>query len=382
MAIIASLIGRRRQSFTEKLVQMPWGLVIVVTILCVIGLFMLYSAAAGNFDPWASKQLVRFAIGMVLMLGIATVPIRFWYRASYVIYALALILLVVVKFQGSIGMGAQRWLDFGFVRVQPSEIMKYALIMALARFFDQRGSDGASQWLALVIPLILLAAPVGLIAVQPDLGTAVILIMACGMIFFTIGISWWVLGGGILTLIAAAPLVWHYLHDYQKARVLVFLDSSRDPLGTGYNIIQSKIAIGSGGWTGKGFMQGTQSHLNFLPEKQTDFIFTMLGEEFGFLGAIFVLCLYGIVLLYGYRIVSRVASRYARIVAIGIIGFMFLSIFVNVGMVMGMIPAKGVPLPFLSYGGTSLVVTLCGMGLLMNLWIHRDARLGAGGVED
>ena len=382
MAIIASLIGRRRLSLGEKLASMPWGLVMIVTMISAIGLMMLYSAAGGNLEPWALKQMIRFAIGFVLMLAIATVPIRFWYSASYFIYAFALILLIVVKFQGSIGMGAQRWLDIGLVRVQPSEIMKFALIMALGRFFDQRGNDGSGQWFTMVVPVLLLLAPVGLIVVQPDLGTAMILIMACGMIFFVIGISWWILGGGLLSMVAIAPVAWHYLHDYQRARILVFLDSSRDPLGTGYNIIQSKIAIGSGGWTGKGFLQGTQSHLNFLPEKQTDFIFTMLGEEFGFLGSLFVLILYAILLYYGYRIVSRVSSRYARIVAIGIVGFMFLSIFVNIGMVMGMIPAKGVPLPFLSYGGTSLVVTLCGMGLLMNLWIHRDARLGPGGVED
>ena len=382
MAIVASLIGRRRMSLGEKMAQVPWGLVIIVTVISAIGLMMLYSAAGGNLEPWAMKQMIRFAIGFVLMLAIATVPIRIWYRSSYFIYGFALILLIIVKFQGSIGMGAQRWLDIGFVRVQPSEIMKFALIMALGRFFDQRSNEGAGQWLTLMIPVLLLLAPVGLIVVQPDLGTAMILIMASGMIFFVIGISWWFLGGGLLVMVAIAPVAWHYLHDYQRSRILVFLDSSRDPLGTGYNIIQSKIAIGSGGWFGKGFLQGTQSHLNFLPEKQTDFIFTMLGEEFGFLGSSFVLLLYAVLLYNGYRIVSRVSSRYAKIVAIGIIGFMFLSIFVNVGMVMGMIPAKGVPLPFLSYGGTSLVVTLCGMGLLMNLWIHRDARLGPGGVED
>ncbi|MCX8500705.1 MAG: FtsW/RodA/SpoVE family cell cycle protein, partial [Alphaproteobacteria bacterium] len=235
MAIVASLIGRRRMSLGEKMAQVPWGLVIIVTIISAIGLLMLYSAAGGNLEPWAMKQMIRFAIGFVLMLAIATVPIRIWYRSSYFIYGLALILLIGVKFQGSIGMGAQRWLDIGLVRVQPSEIMKFALIMAIGRFFDQRGNEGSGQWLGLMIPVLLLLAPVGLIVVQPDLGTAMILIMASGMIFFVIGISWWFLGGAFLFMVAIAPVAWHYLHDYQRSRILVFLDSSRDPLGTGYN---------------------------------------------------------------------------------------------------------------------------------------------------
>ena len=382
MAIVASLIGRRRYSLGDKFTQIPWGLVAIVCCLSLIGFAMLYSAAGGKLEPWAGKQMVRFSIGVVLMIWIATTPIRVWLRLAYVIYGIALALLVAVKLQGTVGMGAQRWLEFGTFRLQPSEVMKLALVLAVARFFDQRGSDHSGNYLQLTIPLLLLLMPVVLTAMQPDLGTSLIMIIASGAIVFAIGLSWWILGGGILLLLTAAPFAWQYLHDYQKARILVFLNPSRDPLGTGYNIIQSKIALGSGGIFGKGYMLGTQSHLNFLPEKQTDFIFTMLGEEFGILGCLLVLFLFSGLLWYGFHIVSRGTSRFARIVALGITTFIFLNLFINVAMVMGMIPAKGVPLPFLSYGGSSLVVTLIGIGLLMNCWIYREVRLGPGGVDD
>jgi rod shape determining protein RodA len=374
--------SRRAMTLGQKLWQVNWILVLILSALSAIGFAMLYSASNGQLSPWADKQMLRFVFGFFAMIGIAIIDIRLLMRSAYTLYGIALILLFVVNLQGTVGMGAQRWLGLGFFQLQPSEVMKLTLVMALARYFHGASVEDAGRVFFLAPPLALVLVPVALVAKQPDLGTALMLTMASAALLFACGVRWWkfaILGAAAA---AAAPVAWNFLHDYQKARVLVFLDPSRDRLGAGYHIIQSKIAVGSGRIAGKGFLLGTQSHLNFLPEKQTDFIFTMLAEEFGMIGSIALLGLYMLVIIYGYAIAFRSTSQYGRLVALGVVTFVFLSVFINVAMVMGLIPAKGVPLPLVSYGGTSLVVTMAGFGLLMNAWVHRDIRIGRGGVGE
>jgi rod shape determining protein RodA len=371
-------ISYRRQTMPllAKLWQINWSLVVLLLVLAFIGFAMLYSAAGGSLEPWAARQIARAAMGMLLMVIVAVIDIRFWMRWAYVGYLAAFLMLVAVQIQGSVGMGAQRWLDLGVTQVQPSEIMKITLVLALARWFHGATIEDVGRIPFLVVPLVLVAAPVALVLKQPDLGTALMLLMGTAGMLWVVGVRWWKFTLGLAGVIAAVPLGWNFLRDYQKARVLTFLDPTRDPLGAGYHIIQSKIALGSGAMFGKGVLQGTQSHLNFLPEKQTDFIFTMFAEEFGMAGSLTLLGLYLLMMVYGYAIAFRSSSQFGRLVAIGIVTAVFLAMFINIAMVMGMIPAKGSTLPMVSYGGSSLVVTMIGFGLLINVWVHRDVRIG------
>jgi rod shape determining protein RodA len=380
VALGATLGGfnRREMSITQKLWQINWGLVLLVSALACIGFAMLYSAAGGNFEPWAMRQIIRFGFGLVAMIAVAVIDIRQWMRWAYVFYALGILLLIGVAVQGHVGGGAQRWLSVGPLQLQPSEVMKIALVLTLARYFHSASVEDAGRIFFLVPPALLVLLPVGLVAKQPDLGTALMLCMGSAAILFMVGVRWWKFALGFVGVCAALPVAWNFLHDYQKARVLTFLDPTRDPLGSGYHIIQSKIALGSGALFGKGFLQGTQSHLDFLPEKQTDFIFTMLAEEFGMVGSLTLIALYMLLMVYGYAIAFRSTSQFGRLVALGMVTTVFLAVFINMAMVMGMIPAKGVPLPLVSYGGTSMIVTMMGFGLLMNVWVHRDTRIGRG----
>ena len=367
---------RQGMSLLQKIWQINWSLVVLLLALAGIGFAMLYSAAGGSLEPWAMRQIARAALGLVLMLLVALVDLRFWMRWAYAGYLGALVMLVAVELQGSIGMGAQRWLDLGVTQVQPSEIMKITLVLALARWFHGASIEDVGRIPFLVVPILMVGAPVALVLKQPDLGTALMLLMGTTGMLFVAGVRWWKFALGFAGVVAAVPLGWNFLRDYQKARVLTFLDPTRDPLGAGYHIIQSKIALGSGAMFGKGFLQGTQSHLNFLPEKQTDFIFTMFAEEFGMVGSLVLLGLYLLMMVYGYAIAFRSTSQFGRLVAIGIVTAVFLAMFINIAMVMGMIPAKGSTLPMVSYGGSSLVVTMIGFGLLINVWVHRDVRIG------
>jgi rod shape determining protein RodA len=377
-------ISYRRQgmSLLQKVWQINWSLVVLLLVLAGIGFAMLYSAAGGSLEPWAARQIARAVLGLVLMLVVALVDLRFWMRWAYAGYLGAFVMLVAVELQGSIGMGAQRWLDLGVTQVQPSEIMKITLVLALARWFHGASIEDVGRIPFLLVPLLMVGAPVALVLKQPDLGTALMLLMGTAGMLFVAGVRWWKFALAFAGVIAAVPLGWNFLRDYQKARVLTFLDPTRDPLGAGYHIIQSKIALGSGAMFGKGFLQGTQSHLNFLPEKQTDFIFTMFAEEFGMAGSLTLLGLYLLMMVYGYAIAFRSTSQFGRLVAIGIVTAVFLAMFINIAMVMGMIPAKGSTLPMVSYGGSSLVVTMIGFGLLINVWVHRDVRIGRRMNED
>jgi rod shape determining protein RodA len=375
--------GRRDQlTLVQKIISINWTLVLLLTALAAFGLTMLYSAGGGSMEPWASRQALRFGVGMVLMLTVAVIDIRIWMRFAYVGYAIGVLLLVAVEVKGSVGMGAQRWLDLGVVQLQPSEVMKIAMVMALARYFHSATVEEARGYVFLLPPILMAVLPVALIVKQPDLGGALTLLMLTAAMLWLVGMRWWKFALAFSAVVASGPIAWNFLRDYQKARILVFLDPGRDPLGAGYHIIQSKIALGSGAIFGKGFLEGTQSHLNFLPEKQTDFIFTMLAEEFGMVGSLGLLGLYFLLFAYGYAIAFRSANQYGRLIAMGIVTSVFLSVFINVAMVMGLIPAKGMALPMVSYGGTSMVVTMIGFGMLINAWVHRDVRMGRHGADD
>jgi rod shape determining protein RodA len=368
-----------RMSLGEKLREANWLLVLLVTAIAGVGFAMLYSAANASIDPWMSRQVVRFAAGLVLMLAVATVDIRIWMRHAYTIYFVAFALLVYVEVAGEIGMGAQRWIDLRFFQVQPSEIMKVALVLALARYFHGLDLDEVARPLPLIAPLALVLTPAALVLVQPDLGTAGMLILMGGALFFAAGVKLWKFAVAAIGAIGAVPIAWQFLRDYQRQRILTFLDPESDPLGAGYHILQSKIAFGSGGVFGKGFLEGTQSHLSFLPERQTDFIFTMLAEEFGLMGALGLLCLYALVIVYGYAIALKSRNHFGRLVAVGITTNLFLYVFINAAMVTGLIPVVGVPMPLISYGGTAMITVLFGIGLLMSVHIHRDVRIGQRG---
>jgi rod shape determining protein RodA len=361
----------RELRFSDKLLEINWILVGLITVICCIGFAMLYSVAAGNLEPWAGRQMVRFGIGLTIMIVVALIDIRTWISLAYPAYGASLLLLIGVETMGRMGKGAERWIDIGPFQLQPSELMKIALILALSRYLHGIHLEDVSKPTRLVPALALILIPAGLVLMQPNLGTATILVVGgCGLLFLS-GLSWKIIIPVVALGIAAVPLAWNFLHDYQRERVLTFLDPDRDPLGAGYNILQSKIALGSGGIAGKGYLQGTQSRLNFLPEKQTDFIFTVLGEEFGLLGVLLLMGLYLAVMVQGVRIALEARSHFGRLVAMGVCINFLLYILINTSMSMGLIPVVGIPLPLVSYGGTALITVLFGFGLLLSVQVHR-----------
>ncbi len=363
----------------DKLRLLNWGLVALIIAIGAIGIGLLYSAGGKSWHPWAGPQLARFAGGFAVMLALALVDIRVWLRLAYPLYAFMLVLLVVVEVMGHIGMGAQRWINLGFFVLQPSELMKIALVLALARYFHALSPEEIGNPIKLIAPALMVLAPVGLVLMQPNLGTATLLILASAAVFFTGGVRLWKFAVVIALAAVLLPVAWNHLHDYQRARLTTFLDPGADPLGAGYNILQSKIALGSGGMFGKGFGQGTQSQLQFLPEKHTDFIFVVLAEEFGLLGAMFLLFLYVLLMIYGYLIALTCRNQFGRLTAFGFTTSFFLYVFVNVAMVSGTIPVVGIPLPLVSYGGTAMLTLLASCGLLLGISIHREVRISRTG---
>jgi rod shape determining protein RodA len=362
----------------RKVLYINWVLVLLITAVCGIGFLMLYSVSGGNFDRWAGPQMERFALGMVLMFITAMVPVWFWRNMAGVAYLVGLGLLVLVEFVGATGMGAQRWIDLGFMRLQPSELMKIAMVMMLAAYYDWLDVNKVSRPLWVALPVILILIPTALVLRQPDLGTSILLVAGGGTIMLLAGVSLWyfavVISGGV-GLVAAVILSrgteWQLLNDYQYRRIDTFLDPASDPLGAGYHITQSKITLGSGGWTGKGFMQGTQSRLNFIPEKHTDFIFTTLAEEFGFVGAASLLALYVLIIFFCVVSALQNRDRFSSLLTLGIAMTFFLFFAVNMAMVMGLAPVVGVPLPLVSYGGSAMLVLLLGFGLVQSAHVHR-----------
>src|SRR5712691_5902105 len=379
MTSLSPDIGRRALTLADKVRGIQWGLVLLIALISSIGFAMLYSAANGNLQPWASRQMTRFAIALVPMIAAGLIDIRYWFRGAYWIYGIALLLVVAVDLRGIAGLGAQRWVDLGVLQLQPSEVMKIALVLALARYFHSVSAENVGRLVYLVAPALLIVVPAALVLKQPDLGTAMMLLAAGIVLLFLGGVRLWVFGAGVLATAAAAPLAWSLLRDYKKTRLYTFLEPDREPLGAGYHILQSKIALGSGGLFGKGFLLGTQSHLSFLPEKQTDFIFTMIAEEFGLVGGLGLLVLYTLIIGYGFAIALRSRNHFGRLLGLGIITSFFLYFFINAGMVMGLLPVVGVPLPLISYGGTAMLAVMLGFLLLINVGVHRDTRLSRSG---
>jgi rod shape determining protein RodA len=371
------LIRETSFGLTSKLWQVSWLYVLLLCALASVGYVALYSAGGGA-EPYASRHILRFAFGLTLMLSIALVDIRFIARCSWPAYALGVGLLAMVMVMGHTGKGAQRWIELGGMQWQPSEFMKLALVLALAAWFHKASWDRMGNPLFLIPPVLAVLVPVALILKEPNLGTAVITAVVGFTVFLGAGVRWWKVLLAVGGIAGAAPLAYAHLHDYQRARITTFLNPESDPLGAGYNIIQSKIALGSGGMWGKGFMQGTQNHLNFLPEKQTDFVFTIIAEEFGLVGTLAVLGLLALIVIGGMAMALRCRHQYGRLVALGITMNFFMYIFVNVAMVMGAIPVGGVPLPLVSHGGSAMIMVMIAFGVLMSTYVHRDVEFGEG----
>ncbi|MFZ4761973.1 MAG: rod shape-determining protein RodA [Alphaproteobacteria bacterium] len=359
----------------EKQKRIPRLLMLLIFLAIAVGGTGLYSAAGGAFYPWAGRHLIRFCLFLPILLFLAVIPLKTIFQWSYVAHFGVIILLVIVEIMGHIGMGAQRWLALGSFVLQPSELCKITLILALARYCHHQDYKNMGRIPVLIPPILMMLTPIALVLLQPNLGTATILGLVGLFILFLAGLRLWkiALGAGAVGFIA--PIVWEHLHDYQKRRVTTFMHPEDDPLGAGYHISQSKIALGAGGINGRGFLQGSQSHLNFLPEKQTDFIFTLMGEEWGLKGTIFILALYGLMVLAGYIIAFRCRHQFGRLVALGLSMNLFLYLFINTGMVMGLMPVVGIPLPLLSYGGTSMLAVMIGFGLLCNMRVHGEEKL-------
>ena len=362
----------------RKLFYLNWPIVALVTAISGFGFLMLYSVAGGSMNPWASPQIQRFGLGITLMMGMAMVPIWFWRNLAVVGYLLALALLLLVEFIGVERNGSQRWLDLGPIDLQPSELMKITLVVLLAAYYDWLPLNKVSKPLWIIFPLLFIAAPAYLVLSQPDLGTTVLLVSGGGALMFLAGVHWAyfasVIAGalGLVTaVIQTRSTTWQMLKDYQYRRIDTFIDPTQDPLGAGYHITQAKIALGSGGWTGRGFMQGTQSRLNFLPEKHTDFIFTTLAEEFGFIGAFGLLILYTLIIIFCVQSAITNKDRFASLVTMGVAVTFFLFFAVNMAMVMGLAPVVGVPLPLVSYGGSAMLVLMVAFGLVQSAHVHK-----------
>ena len=362
----------------RKILYINWPLVLLITAVAGFGFLMLYSLGGGSLDPWARPQMTRFALGIVLMFVVAFTPISFWRQAAPLIYIGGLLLLLYVLLFGAVGMGAQRWIDLRFIRLQPSEVMKIALVLALALYYDWLPQEKVSRPLYVLIPLVMIGIPSMMVVVQPDLGTAILLVLSGGVMMFLAGVSYWYFAaassavvGTVVSILISRGKEWQLLNNYQYKRIDVFLDPSLDPLGAGYHITQSKIALGSGGISGRGFMQGPQSQLNFLPEKQTDFIFTTLAEEFGYIGSTLLLVLYTLIMIFSISAAVKNKNRFGALLIGGVAATFFFYFALNMAMVMGLAPVVGVPLPLVSYGGSAMLVLLGAFGLIQSAHIHR-----------
>ena len=374
-----SIILNKNKELTlkERFFNLNFAYIGVICILATIGCLILYSAAGGKITPWALNQGIRFGMGFVIMIVASLIPPEFYYKLSTPFYIFTLLLLIIVEVAGYTGMGAQRWIDLGIIKLQPSELMKIAVVLELARYFSNTPLDDIKTIKGILIPTLIVAVPVGLIMIQPDLGTSLMILFCAVSLFYLAGVQWWKFAIAIGSIASAAPILWHFLHTYQKNRILTFLNPERDPQGTGYHIIQAKIALGSGGLWGKGFLSVTQSHLNFLPEKHTDFIFTMFSEEFGIMGGAFILLLNLILISYGYWFAFRIhnSNYFGKMVILGLNTNYFLYVFINIAMVIGLLPVVGVPLPLISYGGTVIISVMSSFGIILSFYVNRDREL-------
>lgn len=368
-----------RERISTKLLEIDWRLGLLLCAIAGLGAMMLYSIANSSWEPWADRHLIRFSVCFVVMLLLALVDLRVWFLSAYPVYVIGFLLLVAVELVGHNALGATRWLKLGPMQIQPSEIMKIGVVLALARFYHGVSAKDAKLSWKLLIPAVLIGAPVLLVAHQPDLGTAVLITLTGAGVMFMAGLSWRVLAVGAgAAAVAVPPFVLFGLHEYQRNRILTFLDPEKDPSGTGYHILQSKIALGSGGLLGKGYGLGSQSQLNFLPEKHTDFIFATFAEEFGFVGCFGLLLLYAGVIAIALRIASISHSHFGRLSAAGVTCTFALYVLINASMVMGLAPVVGIPMPLLSYGGTVMVTVMVGFGLVMAVRVHRYSEISSG----
>ena len=370
-----------RDRLSVKLGEIDWRLVGFLAVIAGTGAAMLYSIAGGHWQPWAADHLIRFGLLLIAMLVLAMVHPKWWFHGAYPLYGFVLFLVLLIEFTplGYTAGGAKNWLNLGFIRIQPAEFMKLGLVLALARWYHSHSAKEARWSWKLIVPAAMIGVPSVVVAAQPDLGSAMVIALTGGAVMFMAGLSWKVIAAGAAAAVAfVPPFVMFGMHEYQRNRVLTFLDPTQDPSGTGYNIIQSKIALGSGGLLGRGYGLGSQSQLEFLPERETDFIFATLAEEFGFLGSCTLLACYLAVIIISLRIASLSHSHFGRIAAAGMISFFALFVLINGAMVMGMAPVVGVPMPLLSYGGSSMMTVMIGFGLIMSTRVHRYAELPKG----
>jgi rod shape determining protein RodA len=356
----------------QPLARLPWRLIWLVALICTIGIVTLYSAAGGSMSPWALKQAIIIAAFAMLAVGISYIPENFIKQVTFPTYVIILVMLVLVEAIGFVGKGAQRWVDLGFIRLQPSEFMKPAVVLMVARFYDLLPAGDVRKWRGLWPAAALILVPWGLVLVQPDLGTATMVLLSGVTVMFLAGLPLWYFLSAAGALAAALPIVLGMMHDYQRKRVLIFLDPEADPLGSGYHISQSKIAIGSGGIWGKGYLNGSQSHLDYLPEGHTDFVFATFVEEWGMVGGALLIIAFGLMLMWGLRVAVRAKTRFGQLTAAGLTTTIFFHVAVNLLMVMGFAPVVGIPLPLVSSGGSSVMTVMICLGILMG--IERQSR--------
>ncbi len=359
----------------QKITRLPWLFMLLVILTGVVGVMMQLSAGQGAWDMYAGKHLAVFIIGCAFALGLSLVDLRLWSGVAYPLFVAMLLLIVAVDVVGLMGKGAQRWIAVGPMQLQPSEFMKLAVIIALAKYYSDVSQHDLNNPRFLIVPLLMIAVPAFFILRQPNLGTALIVIAIGGAMSFAAGVRMWKFGAALGASLAAIPVAWHFMHDYQRGRVLTFLNPERDPLGAGYHITQAKIALGSGGLIGKGFLHGTQAHLQFLPEAQTDFIFSLMGEEWGFVGVLLFITLYFALILLIFRVSLNARSLFGRMLAVGVGFNLFMYFLINIGMVMGLMPVVGIPLPLISMGGSAMVATLLGFGAVLAVAVHGEQRL-------
>jgi rod shape determining protein RodA len=369
----------QRNRLSEKVAEIDWRLSMLLCLIAGLGAMILYSAAGNSWSPWADKHLIRFCICLILMLVLSLVDLRIWFQLAYPTYAVGLLLLLAVMVVGRHHLGAARWLQYGPVQIQPSEIMKIGMVLSMARFYHGISAREANFSWKLIVPVVMIGVPTLLVAKQPDLGTALLLAFTGAAVMFLAGLTWRILvAGGILVGAGIVPFIMFVMKGYQRDRILTFLHPEQDPSGTGYHILQSKIALGSGGLMGKGFGLGSQSQLNFLPEKHTDFIFATFAEEFGLVGCFGLLVLYGVAIAIALRIASISHSHFGRLSAAGVTFTFALYVLINAAMVMGLTPIVGVPMPLMSYGGTVMLTVMIGFGLVQAVRVHRYEEMPSG----
>jgi len=355
-----------RGTIPDPVARQPWQVILPLFALTTFGATVLYSAAGGSLRPWALTHFLRFFVFLGMAVAISRVRKETFKSLAYPIYGVIVVLLVLVELVGGIGGGSQRWLNLGFMTLQPSELMKPGIVLVLARFYDDLPASMTASWRALIPAATLLAVPAGLVIIQPDLGTGLAITFGATVVVFLAGVPlWWFISAGAALAVIAPVAFFTVLHDYQRQRVFVFLDPAKDPLGTGYHILQSTIAIGSGGFIGKGFGNGSQSHLDYLPEAHTDFVFATMSEEWGMLGGLFVIGVFAWVLNWALRTARGASGRFYQLLAMGMAFTMFFYVCINLMMVMGLAPVVGIPLPFMSHGGSSMMTNMICVGTIM-----------------